>query len=358
MPLEIIELGDPRWRELIVRSNADVGYCEEFCRFRLKESNARALMLYFEDELGTVFDVTLEKDISTLSFFAAMADQFNAKPVDLASPEYNGPLFIGNPSQPDELMRRYRLSVDNYCENHQVVTEFVRVAPMLPSSEALAQVESLQSVSEMIYLDLRGGYENARKNYSSKRRQELNRAARGGASMKIVPANQGNISRFAELYESSMDRKKTKSVYFHSREFFSELFKTLGDRALLVEAYAGDRLASSTIFLLGQKRVWAQYEGTVYELRDTDANLYKTDRMIAWSAEHGYDYFMLGGGFYSQDGPYQYKMRFSRTTAPIRQLRKVHDQLLLERLLGAKAEYERERGRVARTDYFPSYWLE
>jgi hypothetical protein len=315
-------------------------------------------MFYFQDELGDVFDVTLAKDISRLPFFAAVADQFPFKPVDLTSPEYNGPVFIGNPSRPEELMRRYRLAVDAYCRNHQVVTEFVRVTPLLPSGAPLAQVECLQAVSEMVYVDLRDGYENARKNYSSKRRQELNRADRSGASMRIVPADEENIVRFAQLYESTMRRKQTKSVYFHSLEFFCELFSKLGARALLVEAYAKDQLASSTIFFLGNKRVWAQYEGTVYQLRDMDANLFKTDRMIAWSAEHGYDYFMLGGGFFSQDGPYQYKMRFSRTTAPVQQLRKVHDRALLERLVAAKAEYERSRGRVARTDYFPSYWLE
>jgi hypothetical protein len=58
------------------------------------------------------------------------------------------------------------------------------------------------------------------------------------------------------------------------------------------------------------------------------------------------------------DGPYQYKMRFSRTTSPVMHLRKAHDPGLLERLVNAKAEYDRRHGRTARTDYFPSYWLD
>jgi CelD/BcsL family acetyltransferase involved in cellulose biosynthesis len=218
-------------------------------------------------------------------------------------------------------------------------------------------IEPLHRVSEMIYVDLREGYDAAWDKYSSKRRQEVRRAARNGATMRIVPADELHINRFVDLYDSTMSRKKTKSVYFYSSEFFVELFGELKERALLVEAYAGDQLASSTIFLLGNKCVWAQYEGTNSSVRETDANLYKTDRMISWSADSKYDYFLLGGGFSENDGGYQYKMRYSKLTAPVLHLRKIHNPSLLQELVSEKAAYDRTLGRTTREDYFPSYWL-
>jgi hypothetical protein len=221
----------------------------------------------------------------------------------------------------------------------------------------LDEIESLHKASEVIYVDLRDGYDAAWENYSSKRRQEVRRAVRNGAAMRIVPSDELHIDRFVELYDSTMSRKQAKSVYFYSREFFIDLFDRLKEQTLLVEAYAGDQLASSTIFFLGNRCVWAQYEGTVPSVRDSDANLYKTDRMIAWSADHSYNYFLLGGGFSEGDGGYQYKMRYSRLTAPVWHLKKVHNPILLQALVDTKDAHDQVQGRPIRRDYFPSYWL-
>ena len=79
--------------------------------------------------------------------------------------------------------------------------------------------------------------------------------------------------------------------------------------------------------------------------------------MISWSADSKYDYFLLGGGFSENDGGYQYKMRYSKLTAPVLHLRKIHNPSLLQELVSEKAAYDRTLGRTTREDYFPSYWL-
>lgn len=370
MSFEVLELENPKWERVLAHSEADIAYRPEFCRFHLQQSPGRAVMFYYEDELGAIFDVTLLKDVSRLPFYSAMKSDYappdesrsansdlSMPPLDLASPGYNGPLSIGNSSNTQELLCGYRSAVNAWCCKHNVVTEFVRIHPMSMTVGAMEEIEPLDRVSEVIYVDLREGYEAAWDKYSSKRRQEVRRAARNGATMSIVPPDEFHINRFVDLYDSTMLRKQTKSVYFYPREFFVDLFGELKERALLVEAYADDQLASSTIFFLGNKCVWAQYEGTDPSVRESDSNLYKTDRMISWSADHGHDYFLLGGGFHDGDGGYQYKMRYSKLTAPVSHLRKIHNPALLLALESEKAAYDRAQGRITRDDYFPSYWL-
>ncbi len=311
MSFEVFELDNPKWPQVLKESEADIAFLPNFCRFHLRQSPGRAVMFFYEDDLGAVFDVTLLKDVSSLPFFSSTVsdytcpevlrsavDSCRSKPLlDLVSPGYNGPTFVGNPSDGQNLLLRYRQSVDGWCREHNVITEFVRIHPMSTTVAFWEGIESLNKASDVIYVDLREGYDAAWKNYSSKRRQEVRRAARNGAAMCIVPADEVHINRFVELYDTTMSRKQAKSVYFYSREFFVDLFDKLKEQTLLVEAYAGDQLASSTIFFLGHRCVWAQYEGTVPSVRDSDANLYKTDRMIAWSAEHRYNYLFAGRWF-------------------------------------------------------------
>jgi hypothetical protein len=357
MPFEAIPLNDKRWDETLSKCPAGIFYTTRFCQFRVDGSHSHALMFRYHDDRGLVFDVTTVKDISSLPFFSTVSQDFPHLPIDIESPEYNGPVIVGAPDDEHELLSAYRAAVDAYCEEHNVVTEFVRVHPMSSIAGVLTQIVPLTSASDMVYVDLRHGYEAARSNYSSKRRQEMNRAVRNGARIRVVQPEEDAILRCSALYNDTMRRKAAKSVRIFEADYCVSLFGHLGENAILVEAFMGDALASSTVLLLDGKNIWASYTGTVYSLRDSDANLYMTDRMIAWAAERGYDYFLLGGGIEPGDGMYAYKMRFSKLMSSVRHLRKVHQPGLLQFLLGAKCEYDRCQGRTTRLDYFPSYWL-
>ena len=358
VPLEVIPLNDERWDETVSRFPAGIFYTTRFCKFRACSAGISPVMLRYVDDRGLVFDVTTIKEISSLPFFCMVSQHFSSPPIDIASAEYNGPVVAGITGEEHGLLSAYRAAVDGYCAEHNVVTEFVRIHPMSSIAAVLAKIVPLIPASDMVYVDLRSGYDAARSNYSNKRRQEMNRAARCGARIEIVRPDPEAVLRCSRLYNDTMRRKAAKSIRVFDADYFVTLFDWLSEETLLVEAFMKDALASSTVFLLDHKNIWALYTGTVYELRDSDANLYMTDRMIAWAAERGYEYFLLGGGLEPDDGMYTYKTRFSKLMSPVRHLRKVHQPELLQILLQAKSEYDRNQGRSTRLDYFPSYWLD
>jgi len=155
-----------------------------------------------------------------------------------------------------------------------------------------------------------------------------------------------------------MVRNEAKSYCFYSLDYFHTLFAKLGERAVLAEARLQERIASSAIFLLGEQHAWYYFAGTVPEMRSTCANNRLVDQMILWSALRGFDYLILGGGLKPGDGMFMNKRGYSHLSAPQYHFRKVHNPQMLERLQRAKADYDRSRGKITRTDYFPCYWLD
>jgi hypothetical protein len=352
---------DPRWASTVDAAGADVFYRPEYVRFVTRSTSHAPVLLRYADDLGVVFDVTLIKRVDTLPFYADIARDFARPPVDLASPEYNGPVVASAPADRAELVRRYRAALDAYCRNTGVVTEFVRVHPLsdLDVATGLGACEPLRDAAELIYVDLRAGYEAAARGYRKGHRAAVKRAAREGAVVRVVPPDDAAVARLAELYGATMARHGAKGYYRHDTGYFTTLFEHLGDRALLVEASTREgALAASAVFLRGARHLWYLYAGTAEALRDTGANNYKIDRMVAWGAAHGCEALVLGGGFAPGDGLYLTKRGYSHLAAPVRHLRKVHDVRALERLRAARAAYNARHGRPTREDYFPSYWLD
>ena len=248
MSFELIAPADPRWLSALSACNAGIFYSREYCGLH-RESNCSPAMLLYQDDLGIAFDVTTIKDVSTLPFYESIAAQFSCRPLDLANLIYNGPLMASDAADHHELLRRYRKALDQFCFENNVVTEFIRFHPLYQHSEAVSLIEELIPVTDMVYVDLRNGYHAARKQYRKGHKSAAQKAARDGASWKIVEPDDDHLASFVRLYEWTQERNGTRSMYIRKMQFFRSLFDTLKTRVLLAESYAHGELVSSSIFL-------------------------------------------------------------------------------------------------------------
>ena len=357
MAFEVLTVDDSRWPELVRQSKADIFYEPSYSRFLTEGTGHRPLMLLYEDELGKVFDVTMVKAISSLPFFADVAGLSGSSPVDLASPDYNSPIIMAESRDHCELLKRYRCSVDQFCTEIGAVTEFVRFHPFSESVALCASIMNVRTGAELLYIDLRAGYERACEGYRKGHKSTVKKAAREGATVCFPGPSDNALKEVSRLYLETMQRKDAKSVYLHDDEYFQELLRYLGDRVLVVHSLVGKEIASANIFLLGRKYVWFKYSGLNPQLRSTGAHTYMMDRVIYWACEHGFDYFMLGGGIDPGDSTYAFKRGFSHLSAQVHHMKKVHDEKTFAVLCEAKQKYDSKVGHITRTDYFPSYWL-
>jgi hypothetical protein len=358
MGFEILGIDDGRWSELVRQAAADIFYDPSYSRFITGGTPHRPVMLLYEDDLGTVFDVTLEKAINSLPFFADIADQLPRPPVDLASPDYNSPVVLAEPRDSDELLRRYRRSVDHFCLDIGVVTEFVRFHPFSESLGVCTQFFELQPGAEMLYVDLRDGYEKAFQRYSRGRKSVVKKAGREGAGFRLsTSSDTDGLARVYQLYAETMQRKDAKSVYLYGLEHFQNMARHLADYIVIMQSLVRDQVASANIFILSRERMWLKYSGLDQQYRHTGAHTYMMDRAIHWACEQHCAHFMLGGGVEPGDSTYASKRGFSHLSAPVYHLKKVHDEATMNRLIEAKKAYDSRLGLNTGTAYFPSYWL-
>lgn len=360
MSFEVITPADARWLSALSKSNAGIFYTPEYCGLHRQQGSSPAMLLY-QDDLGLAFDVTSIKEVASLAFYESVAGQFAYRPIDLANPIFNGPIVVSTDADHYELLRRYRKALDQFCADNHVVTEFVRFHPLYEHSEPLCRVEELIPVSDILYVDLRQGYEAARRQYRKGHRWAAQKAARDGASWSIVEPDDGHLATFVRLYEWTQRRNGTRSMYVQNESFFHDLFETLKGRAVLAESYAEGAVVSSSVFLDDKTCLWYHYSGSALELLGTNAHTYLMDRMVAWAAGKGISYLVLGGGGNPHDptdGVAKYKRGFSHLMGKVHQLKKVHHSATLETLLLAKEHYNRSLGREVLRNWFPSYWLD
>ncbi len=354
MAFEILSIDDSRWPELVREASGDIFYEPSYCRFLTEGTPHLPVMLLYEDHLGKVFDVTLVKAIQSLPFFADIADQFPDPPVDLASPDYNSPIVIADPRDSAKLLQCYRRSVDEYCRETGVVTEFVRFHPLSESAHLL----ETNPGAELLYIDLRPGYENAFHGYRKGHKSTIKKAAREGAEFRFCNSTDTDaLAKVYELYIEAMQRKEAKSVYLHKFEHFQNMARHLGDRLLILESLARGQIASANIFLLGRKHMWFKYSGLDQQLRGSGAHTFMLDRAIHWACEQGFEHFMLGGGIEPGDSTHASKRGFTHRSACIHHMKKIHNEKAMNLLADAKRAYDSRLGLPTRTAYFPSYWL-
>jgi predicted N-acyltransferase len=189
----------------------------------------------------------------------------------------NGPIVVSEGADHHELLRRYRNAVDNavnrFCADNNVVTEFVRFHPLYEHAQTLSRIEELIPVSDILYVDLREGYEAARKWYRKGHKWAAQKAARDGVSWSIVEPNDDHLATFIRLYEWTQQRNGTRSMYVQKEPFFRSLFEALQGRALLAESYARGNLVSSSIFLDDKNCIWYQCSGSAGAVRDQRPHL-------------------------------------------------------------------------------------
>lgn len=358
MGLEVLRFDDPRWSSLVHRFQADIFYDRSYCRFLTDGSPHRPVMFFYQDDLGEVMDVTIEKEIASLAFFADVASSFSRPPVDLASPEYNSPIVMVEASAFPELLIRYRKEVDEYCRERGVVTEFVRMHPLSNSVSGLSAIFKLQQGAQMVYVDLREGYPPAFRAYRKGHKSAIKKAIRSGVTVEFCSQDDiATITALHRYYSDTMVEKEAKPVYLYSLDYFIQLASALQDRALLVRSMLNETITSASIFILGMRHVWFKYSGLNPAYRDTGAHTYAIDRTIDWASKNHFEQFMLGGGMQPGDSTYLSKVGFSHSIAPVHHFRKIHDETALATLVQAKNDYDRRQGKETRTDYFPSYWL-
>ncbi|MEI8084602.1 MAG: GNAT family N-acetyltransferase [Paludibacter sp.] len=149
--------------------------------------------------------------------------------------------------------------------------------------------------------------------FDHKVRKNVNKALREGLIIKICFGNEmtdSDLSDFHLVYLDTMVRNNAQNNFYYSLEAFKNFTAGSGNLCLFSLIYDNNRVVSVEMVLVADETIYSFLGGTLSDSFDKRPNDLLKFGLINWARNHGIKYFVLGGGYGSEDGIFKYKKAF------------------------------------------------
>ncbi len=326
------------------------------------------VMLRYGDDRQGVLMVVASRSITGLPFYKSCFASRELAYQDLTSPYgYGGPVVYGcNEGNQAELFSAFREEFHEYCVRNSVVTEFLRLHPLMQTHLPFGNDTGLYQKNYTVWIDLRGNassiYDGMRKNH----RRNVRKATSEGVEVVLSDLRAEHVREFYRLYTSRMQELGALPVFFFPLGFFQEAVATLKGHISCFLAKWKGKVVSAHMFLHSGPYINSFLSGSDSGHRELNANVLTVYQAALYAKERGCRFFHLGSGHaFELDSVLQFKSQFSRNKAPYYMYRHVHDTAAYETLCKMKEEFDREDVPDNPTvdtaqdpllvDYFPAY---
>lgn len=221
-----------------------------------------------------------------------------------------------------------------YCVDNKYICEFVRFELFSDyyqhySGETESRthnvVRSLDIPINAIWMD-----------FKQKVRKNVKRANTYGLEI-IIDTVGIYMDDFLRIYYGTMERSDAKDSFYFKKPFFEEMMSM--DNAVMFHVKFEGKIISTELVLYGANNCYSYLGGTDSEYFYTRANDFLKYEIIKWAKEKGLQNFVLGGGYGSDDGIFQYKMNLAPHGIKDFYIgRKVFDQETYNQLVDLRSE--------------------
>lgn len=345
MITEILINDSKTWNDM-VRSfnNYEVFYLNEYVTAFMREHNKNGIpiLLYYCNRKDRAINVVFKRDVGKDENFRGKLLENTY--FDLISPYgYGG--FFGQIEDYDCLNREYNA----YCIQNHYICEFVRFDLFHEyknyydgevETRAHNVIRNLEVPLEEIWMD-----------FKQKVRKNVNRANKYG--LQILLDNSGKyLEDFLNIYYSTMERNGAENEYYFKKEFFETLNK-MKENIMYFHVLLEGKIISTELVIYGAENAYSYLGGTYQEFFDFRPNDFLKYEIIKWAKERGLKNFVLGGGYGTDDGIFQYKLCFApKGIVDFYIGRKIFDNITYEELIELRAI---ECPECRNTKYFPKY---
>ncbi len=289
-----------KW-DAAVRSFPDyeVFYLSGYVKAFMKEDprNGVPILLMYEDGHDRAINVVFRRDIALEPKLRGKAEP--GKLFDLITPYgYGG--FWGTVSDWDKLNETYTA----YCKANGYVCEFVRFE--LFSDYARHYDGSVESRTHNIVRSLDMPLDEMWMDFKQKVRKNVNKANSYHLECLIEPTDE-HLDDFLRIYYSTMERTNAEKQFFFSKDFFETLCG-MKDNVMFFHVVYEGKVISTELVIYGVRNCYSYLGGTDSEYMQMRPNDFLKYEIIKWAKEKGLKNFVLGGGYGSDDGIFQYKL--------------------------------------------------
>lgn len=287
--------------DFIVNSFPDyeVFYMSGYSRAFMNETpkNGIPILLYYEHGNDRAINVVQKRDIALDEKLSGKIDKSCF--FDLITPYgYGG--FWGDISDWDTLNKEYK----RYCNENHYVCEFVRFE--LFSDYFKHYDGEVESRTHNVVRSLSMSIDDMWMDFKQKVRKNVKKANANGLTC-IIENTGEHLEDFLRIYYGTMDRTDAEDEYYFSERFYGDL-NGMKDNVMYFHVVYEGKIVSTELVLYGAENAYSYLGGTDRAYFDLRPNDFLKFEIIKWAKEKGLKNFVLGGGYGTDDGIYQYKL--------------------------------------------------
>ncbi len=323
--------------------------------------------IYFQKEYGMISEFIEKGTSQTYEFESsdgAIQSMFIVREIpflidgrqyyDLITPYgYGGPVIKRLTGEKERLLREYEAAFQEYCNEHDIISEFVRFHPMAENGPDFAPIYHSEMIRHTVGTNLKDYDDPVQSEFSKESRKKIRRLLKNGMEFKITKGPI-NIDQFKKAYYATMDRNKAMEFYYFTDQYYKSCIDMFRENTVLVETlYKGETIAAGYYFIWN-KAIHTHLSGTLTEYLFLSPEYILNYAITVWGKEHGYEMIHRGGGRSSapDDTLYTFKKQFGRNTEFDFYIgRRIWNQTIYRRAVEIK---ESQTGK-SDADYFPQY---
>lgn len=286
--------------------------------------------IYFEENYGKLYEETENGKTEIFKYEDAngiITNQFIKRiiPIDIGKQYYDittpygygGPIIEEYKKNKDELVNNYEKAFREYCNNNDIVSEFIRFHPIFNNALDFKSVYNVIYLRKTLGTNLEIYEDPIVSEFSKSCKKNIRQCKNKGIDFRVTESPTiMEIEKFKNIYYVTMDRNDASDFYYFKDEYFEKLLKYFSDNILTVEAiYEGKTIAMGLYFIYN-KILHIHLSGTLTEYLYLSPAYMLRYGATLWAKEHGYKLIHHGGGRSnsSEDSLYLFKKNFAKNT--------------------------------------------
>lgn len=324
----------------------DIYFEEDYAKLYEESEKGKLEIFEFNNKKGSGKTLFIKREISEKIF--------NHKYYDIVTPYgYGGPIFnIYSMEDKKDFIKEYCEKFQEYCLKNNIISEFIRFHPLEKNHKNLENFYKISHVSETIFIDL-SSKDNVLKNMSSQSRNKIKKALKNDLVFEEDKEFK-TLEIFKKLYYETMKKNNANNMYFFNDKYFFKLFN-IKNKVKLFNIKLNEKIISSSIILLGDRRLHYHLSANTSEGYKFAANNFLLYNISLWGIEKKYQYFHLGGGYGGNKSPL---FKFKKSINENGELKfyigkKIYNRDIYDTLV----EKSNLNSEEKKSDYFPLYRL-
>ena len=304
MKFEVIDFDRKEIWEKVVK-NEEVYYQWEYVDAFFKNGDGIPKLAYAEENGEYIYNVFLQRNIAN----DLRLDSSKYNYYDIITPYgYGG---VNSNSNNKELTKFYFDSFENYCNENNIISEFLRLNPLLDNYKLYNDDYKIENIAKTVYMKL----ENPEQIWNDMESRCRNTIRKAQSNNLIIKSgfDEELLKEFIDIYRDTMSRDDAKSYYFFNDDFFQSILEHLKKFSKIYTVYYEGKAINSSIIMFNGENAHYHLSGTLSEYMKLGANNYALYEIALDLCKMGYKKFHLGGGYGGDSSPLlKFKKSFNK----------------------------------------------